>query len=82
MVSVSSEAKVGLFVLIGMVILGYMSFQVGKQTFGLKKGYTLDVVFDNAAGLDRDSSVQIAGVEVGRSSQSHSRTEKPWSDCE
>jgi phospholipid/cholesterol/gamma-HCH transport system substrate-binding protein len=49
MVSVSSEAKVGLFVLIGMVILGYMSFQVGKQTFGLKKGYTLDVVFDNAA---------------------------------
>ena len=66
MFSVSSEAKVGLFVLVGLIILGYMSFQVGKQTFGLKRGYTLDVVFDNAAGLDRDASVQIAGVEVGR----------------
>jgi len=66
MFSVSSEAKVGLFVLAGLIILGYMSFQVGKQTFGLKRGYTLDVVFENAAGLDPDASVQIAGVEVGR----------------
>jgi phospholipid/cholesterol/gamma-HCH transport system substrate-binding protein len=66
MFSVSSEAKVGLFVLVGLIILGYMSFQVGKQNLGLKRGYTLDVIFDNAAGLDRDASVQIAGVEVGR----------------
>ena len=66
MFSVSSEAKVGLFVLVGLIILGYMSFQVGKQTFGLKKGYTVDVVFDSAAGLNRDASIQIAGVEVGR----------------
>jgi phospholipid/cholesterol/gamma-HCH transport system substrate-binding protein len=66
MFSISSEAKVGLFVLVGLIILGYMSFQVGKQTFSLRKGYTLDVVFDSAAGLDRDASVQIAGVEVGR----------------
>ncbi len=66
MFSVSSEAKVGLFVLVGLILLGYMSFQVGKQSFGLKKGYTVDVVFDSAAGLDQDASVQIAGVEVGR----------------
>jgi phospholipid/cholesterol/gamma-HCH transport system substrate-binding protein len=66
MFSVSSEAKVGLFVLAGLIILGYMSFQVGKHSLGLKQGYTLEVVFDNAAGLDRDASVQIAGVEVGR----------------
>jgi phospholipid/cholesterol/gamma-HCH transport system substrate-binding protein len=66
MFSLSSEAKVGLFVLVGLIILGYMSVQVGKQSLGLKKGYTLDVVFDSAAGLDRDASVQIAGVEVGR----------------
>lgn len=66
MFSLSSEAKVGLFVLVGMIVLGYMSFQVGKQSLGLKQGYTLDVAFENAAGLNRDSSVQIAGVEVGR----------------
>ena len=66
MFSVSSEAKVGLFVLVGLIILGYMSFQVGKQTFGWKKGYTVDVVFDSAAGLVRDAPVKIAGVEIGR----------------
>jgi phospholipid/cholesterol/gamma-HCH transport system substrate-binding protein len=66
MFSVSSEAKVGLFVLVGLLILGYMSFQVGKHTLGLKQGYTLEVLFDSAAGLDQDASVQIAGVEVGR----------------
>jgi phospholipid/cholesterol/gamma-HCH transport system substrate-binding protein len=66
MFSISSEAKVGLFVLIGFIILGYMSVQVGKGGFGPKKGYTVDVFFDNVAGLGRDGSVQIAGVEVGR----------------
>jgi phospholipid/cholesterol/gamma-HCH transport system substrate-binding protein len=66
MFSLSPEAKVGLFVLVGLITLGYMSVQVGKQSLGLNKGYTLDVVFDSVAGLDRDASVQIAGVEVGR----------------
>jgi phospholipid/cholesterol/gamma-HCH transport system substrate-binding protein len=66
MFSISSEAKVGLFVLVGFIILGYMSVQVGKGGLGLKKGYTVDVFFDNVAGLGRDASVQIAGVEVGR----------------
>ena len=66
MLSISSEAKVGLFVLVGLIILGYMSFRVGEYGFGLKKGYIVDVVFDNAAGLEKDASVQIAGVEVGR----------------
>jgi phospholipid/cholesterol/gamma-HCH transport system substrate-binding protein len=66
MFKVSSEAKVGLFVLIAMIILAYMSVQVGKQTFTLRKGYRVEVIFSNVAGLDPDSSVQIAGVEVGR----------------
>jgi len=39
MAAVSSEAKVGLFVLIGLIVLGYMSFQVGQRGFGFKKGY-------------------------------------------
>lgn len=66
MFSISSEAKVGLFVLVGLIILGYMSFRVGEYGFGLKKGYLVSAVFDNVAGLEKDASVQIAGVEVGR----------------
>lgn len=66
MTAISSEAKVGLFVLIGLIILGYMSFQVGQRGFSFKKGYLVEVEFDNAAGLTADASVQIAGVEIGR----------------
>jgi phospholipid/cholesterol/gamma-HCH transport system substrate-binding protein len=64
--SITTEAKVGLFILITMLLLGYMTMQVGQRGFGVKKGYTVDVVFDNVAGLNKYSSVQIAGVEVGR----------------
>ncbi|HPX82780.1 MAG TPA: MlaD family protein [Syntrophales bacterium] len=64
--AISSEAKVGLFVLIGLIVLGYMSFQVGQRGFSFQRGYLVDVEFDNAAGLATGASVQIAGVEVGR----------------
>lgn len=66
MFSISSEAKVGLFVLVGLIVLGYMSFQVGQRGFSFKRGYMVEVEFDNAAGLSHDAAVQIAGVEVGR----------------
>ncbi len=66
MFSISTEAKVGLFVLVALIVLGYMSFRVGEYGFGIKQGYLVNVVFDNATGLERDASVQIAGVEVGR----------------
>jgi phospholipid/cholesterol/gamma-HCH transport system substrate-binding protein len=61
----SPEAKVGLFVLVGIIILVYMSLRMGGITLGRAEGYTLTVSFDSAAGLDKDSSVRVAGVEVG-----------------
>jgi phospholipid/cholesterol/gamma-HCH transport system substrate-binding protein len=66
MFTISTEAKVGLFVMVGLIILGYMSFRVGQQSFGLKKGYAIQVLFDNVEGLAKDASVKIAGVEIGR----------------
>jgi len=66
MFSISSEAKVGLFVFVALILLAYMSFRVGEYGFGLKKGYFVNVVFDNVTGLDKDASVTIAGVEVGK----------------
>ncbi|MCU0581923.1 MAG: MCE family protein [Syntrophales bacterium] len=64
--TITTEAKVGLFILIAMLILGYMTLQVGQRGFGIKKGYIVDVAFDNVSGLNKYSAVQIAGVEVGR----------------
>lgn len=62
----SPEAKVGLFVLLGIILLVYMSMRIGGIKFGRAEGYLLTVNFDSAAGLDKDASVRVAGVEVGR----------------
>ncbi|MEK6531853.1 MAG: MlaD family protein [Deltaproteobacteria bacterium] len=62
----SPEAKVGIFVLLGVILLVYMSMRLGGFQIGRTEGYTISVSFDSAAGLDKDSSVRVAGVEVGR----------------
>jgi phospholipid/cholesterol/gamma-HCH transport system substrate-binding protein len=62
----SAEAKVGVFVIIGLVIFGYMSMKVGNLTLSTEKGYDIEVVFDSATGLAKDVSVEIAGVQVGK----------------
>lgn len=62
----SPEAKVGLFVLLGLILLVYMSLKVGGIRLGKGEGYDLVVRFDNVGGLDVDAPVRVAGVEVGR----------------
>lgn len=66
MLAISTEAKVGIFVLIALLILGYMSFRVGQYGFGFQRGYTVTAVFDNVTGLDKGSSVEMAGVPIGK----------------
>ncbi len=65
MAKLSAEAKVGLLVIVGSVLLLYMTFAVGKYQFGEKEGYTLQAAFDSVAGLDTKSSVRMAGVKIG-----------------
>jgi phospholipid/cholesterol/gamma-HCH transport system substrate-binding protein len=62
----SAEAKVGVFVIIGLVIFGYMSMRVGTLKFSREKGYDIEVLFDSATGLVKDVTVETAGVEIGR----------------
>jgi phospholipid/cholesterol/gamma-HCH transport system substrate-binding protein len=65
MIKLSAEAKVGLLVIVGSILLLYMTFAVGKYQFGEKKGYTLQAAFDSVAGLDTKSAVRMAGVKIG-----------------
>lgn len=65
-IKLSPEAKVGLFVFAGILILVYMSLRLGGFELGRAEGLTLTVKLDTAAGLDENASVRIAGVEVGR----------------
>lgn len=66
MAGLSSEAKVGFFVVIGIVILAYMSMKVGKFNFTMDQGYDVYAYFDSVSGLAEDVQVEIAGVEAGR----------------
>ncbi|HEY4484964.1 MAG TPA: MlaD family protein, partial [Nitrospiria bacterium] len=62
----SAEAKVGLAVLAGVLILAVMTITVGGYRFGTQGGYRIYAVFKSAAGLDTKSSIKVAGVEVGK----------------
>lgn len=60
------EIGVGLFVLFGLLALGYLSVNLGKvEVFG-RRGYTVYADFPTVGGLKSGASVEIAGVAVGR----------------
>lgn len=62
----SREAKVGIFVLLGLMVLTYFTFRVSKWGAIGEKGYKLTVDFETAAGLDPKANVKMAGVPVGK----------------
>ena len=76
LLKLTPEAKVGLFVLLGIILLAYMSLRLGGMQFGRAEGYTISVNFDSAAGLDQTASVRVAGVEVGRVKTIHLKDNK------
>jgi phospholipid/cholesterol/gamma-HCH transport system substrate-binding protein len=63
------ELAVGLFLVIGIVCLGYLTIKLGEMEVLGEKGYELQAVFANSGGLKNGSPVVIAGVEVGRVKQ-------------
>jgi phospholipid/cholesterol/gamma-HCH transport system substrate-binding protein len=63
----SSAAKVGVFMLIILGILGYFVLKIEDIDFSRGKGTReVKVIFDNAAGLDEKSAVRVAGVRKGK----------------
>lgn len=59
------NVAVGVFVVIGILALGYLSINLGQVSlFG--GGYHITVDFPTVGGLRKGSSVEIAGVRVGR----------------
>jgi phospholipid/cholesterol/gamma-HCH transport system substrate-binding protein len=57
---------VGLFMVLGIVALGYLSIQLGRVSFLGGRGYSVTVDFPSVGGLKSGSTVEIAGVEIGR----------------
>lgn len=62
----NSEIIVGIFVLIGLLCLGYMTVRLGKMDVFGNTGYTLTAKFESVTGLRNGASVEIGGVSVGK----------------
>jgi len=60
------EVLVGIFVVAGLIALGYLSIKLGKLEVIGKKGYDVVAEFSDVGGLKAGSTVEIAGVDVGR----------------
>jgi phospholipid/cholesterol/gamma-HCH transport system substrate-binding protein len=60
------ELAVGLFIIAGILCLSYLSVKLGKMEIIGERGYEIYGVFSNIGGLKVGSSVEIAGVAVGR----------------
>jgi len=63
--SIGTETKVGIFVVLGILVLTYFTVQVGRITVR-EVGYRVYTYVESAAGLDRNSPVRIAGVVIGK----------------
>lgn len=64
--SSTRDLAVGLFVLVALLCIGWLSLQVGGATLARGGGLVLFASFDDVGGLSHRSPVRIAGVTVGR----------------
>ena len=57
---------VGIFMVLGILALGYLSIKLGRVSLFGTGGYIVTVDFPSVGGLKSGSTVEIAGVEIGR----------------
>ena len=60
------HVAVGLFLVLGILALGYLSIKLGRVSLFGSAGYLVSVDFPSVGGLKAGSAVEIAGVEIGR----------------
>jgi len=61
-----TELYVGIFVLIGCLLLGGLILQFGRFGERIKGHYFLTVVFDDASGVIKGSEVRMGGARIGK----------------
>lgn len=64
--SFNREFLVGIFVLIGLMAVAYLTVKLGRMEVIGNSGYELTAKFGSATGLKTGAAVEIAGVRVGR----------------
>jgi phospholipid/cholesterol/gamma-HCH transport system substrate-binding protein len=62
----TTQLIVGIFALLGIAALAFLSFRLGKVELIAPPSYELFAKFDNVSGLKDGDTVEIAGVPVGK----------------
>ena len=62
----SIEITVGMFVLIGIICIGYLTIRLGKMEWIGDDYYSVNAKFESISGLKTGASVEIAGVPIGK----------------
>ena len=60
------ETTVGIFVVIGLLCIGYMTVKLGNLGFFGDDSYPIIARFTSVSGLRDGSAVQMLGIEIGR----------------
>jgi len=61
------ETSVGVFVLIGLICVGYLTIKLGKmELLSSQQYYPVFARFQDASGLKKGVQVEMAGVEIGK----------------
>lgn len=60
------ETAVGLFLVIGLLFVGYMTVRLGHVSLWGNETYPLSARFTSVTGLRKGSPVYMLGIEIGR----------------
>jgi phospholipid/cholesterol/gamma-HCH transport system substrate-binding protein len=61
----SIETSVGIFVLIGIACVGYLTIKLGKVEWFDEKNYFVYGRFESVSGLKKGAQVEMAGIQIG-----------------
>ncbi|MCC7345077.1 MAG: MCE family protein [Deltaproteobacteria bacterium] len=61
----STEAKVGVFVIVAIALLAYLTIDVSQLGWTPGGTYKIYTVMENAEGVSKKTPVQVAGIPVG-----------------
>ncbi len=61
----SEKIRLGLFVILGTVVLVYGAYQIGNQENLFGETITINAVFRNVNGLQKGNNVRYAGINIG-----------------
>jgi phospholipid/cholesterol/gamma-HCH transport system substrate-binding protein len=62
----SVEVAIGLFVVVGLVCVGYLTIKLGKMELLGSDYYFVNARFQNVAGLKVGAQIEMAGVQIGQ----------------